>query len=146
MTHDLLSQVLSPSDVKLLDPTQLDALCAQIRETLVEYGKRYGGHIGSNLGLVEACVALHVVFESPLDKIVFDVSHQSYVHKMLTGRAEAFRRAELFGTVTGFTNPGKASTTISCSGTPARRSRWHAAWRRNVTWYGLRGARRRRTM
>ena len=118
MTHDLLSQVLSPSDVKLLDPTQLDALCAQIRETLVEYGKRYGGHIGSNLGLVEACVALHVVFESPLDKIVFDVSHQSYVH----------------------------STTISCSGTPARRSRWHAAWRRNVTWYGLRGARRRRTM
>ena len=92
MTHDLLSQVLSPSDVKLLDPTQLDALCAQIRETLVEYGKRYGGHIGSNLGLVEACVALHVVFESPLDKIVFDVSHQSYVHKMLTGRAAAFRR------------------------------------------------------
>ena len=108
MTHDLLSQVLSPSDVKLLDPTQLDALCAQIRETLVEYGKRYGGHIGSNLGLVEACVALHVVFESPLDKIVFDVSHQSYVHKMLTGRAEAFRRAELFGTVTGFTNPGES--------------------------------------
>ena len=105
MTHDLLSQVLSPSDVKLLDPTQLDALCAQIRETLVEYGKRYGGHIGSNLGLVEACVALHVVFESPLDKIVFDVSHQSYVHKMLTGRAEAYLNESRFGEVTGFTNP-----------------------------------------
>ena len=105
MTHDLLSQVLSPSDVKLLDPTQLDALCAQIRETLVEYGKRYGGHIGSNLGLVEACVALHVVFESPLDKIVFDVSHQSYVHKMLTGRAEAYLDQSRFDEVTGFTNP-----------------------------------------
>lgn len=146
MTHDLLSQVLSPSDVKLLDPTQLDALCAQIRETLVEYGKRYGGHIGSNLGLVEACVALHVVFESPLDKIVFDVSHQSYVHKMLTGRAEAFRRAELFGTVTGFTNPGESehdhfvlghtgtSISLAC-GMAKERDMVRAA-----------GARRRRTM
>lgn len=108
MTHDILSEVLSPSDVKLLTTDQLTELCAQIRGTLVDFGKQYGGHIGSNLGLVEACVAMHYVFDSPFDKIVFDVSHQSYVHKMLTGRADAFRKAELFGTVTGFTNPDES--------------------------------------
>lgn len=108
MTCDILATLHSPADVQLLDDRQLDECCAQIRETLVEFGKRAGGHIGSNLGLVETSVALHVVFDSPLDKIVFDVSHQSYVHKMLTGRAEAFLNAELFGSVTGFTNPAES--------------------------------------
>lgn len=108
MTCDILATLHSPADVQRLDDRQLDECCAQIRETLVEFGKRAGGHIGSNLGLVETSVALHVVFDSPLDKIVFDVSHQSYVHKMLTGRAEAFLNAELFGAVTGFTNPAES--------------------------------------
>lgn len=108
MTCDILATLHSPADVQRLDDRQLDECCAQIRETLVEFGKRAGGHIGSNLGLVETSVALHVVFDSPLDKIVFDVSHQSYVHKMLTGRAEAFLNAELFGSVTGFTNPAES--------------------------------------
>ncbi|KFI59496.1 1-deoxy-D-xylulose-5-phosphate synthase [Bifidobacterium cuniculi] len=105
---DLLSNLLTPDDVKALDTGQLEELCGEIRTALVRYGKEYGGHVGSNLGLVEACVALHVVFSSPLDKIVFDVSHQSYVHKMLTGRARAFTQAELFGTATGFTNPAES--------------------------------------
>ena len=108
MTCDILATLHSPADAQRLDDRQLDECCAQIRETLVEFGKRAGGHIGSNLGLVETSVALHVVFDSPLDKIVFDVSHQSYVHKMLTGRAEAFLNAELFGSVTGFTNPAES--------------------------------------
>lgn len=101
----LLASIRGPQDVKGLDAAQLEELCRQIREALVAFGKRHGGHIGSNLGLVEATVALHRVFDSPHDRIVFDVSHQSYVHKMLTGRAAAFLDPERFGDVTGFTNP-----------------------------------------
>lgn len=108
MTGDILANMHAPADVKRLSAGELDALCAQIRGTLVDFGKRHGGHIGSNLGLVEATVALHRVFESPFDKIVFDVSHQSYVHKMLTGRAQAFRDPALFDTVSGFTNPDES--------------------------------------
>ena len=105
MVGGFLEHISSPADVKALDSKDLPALCQEIRTTLVRYGKLHGGHIGSNLGMVEATVALHRVFDSPLDKIVFDVSHQSYVHKMLTGRAPAYMDERLFGTVTGFTNP-----------------------------------------
>ena len=105
MVGGFLEHISSPADVKALDSKNLPALCQEIRTTLVRYGKLHGGHIGSNLGMVEATVALHRVFDSPLDKIVFDVSHQSYVHKMLTGRAPAYMDERLFGTVTGFTNP-----------------------------------------
>ena len=105
MVGGFLEHISSPADVKALDPKDLPALCHEIRTTLVRYGKLHGGHIGSNLGMVEATVALHRVFDSPLDKIIFDVSHQSYVHKMLTGRAPAYMDERLFGTVTGFTNP-----------------------------------------
>ena len=101
----LLDTIDSPDDVKRLSPAQLTALCGEIRSALVRYGHLHGGHIGSNLGVVEATVALHAVFDSPRDRIVFDVSHQSYVHKMLTGRRAAFTEPERFGEVTGFTNP-----------------------------------------
>lgn len=86
----LLSRIASPADVKALAPNELAELCREIRATLLAYGHQHGGHIGSNLGMVEATVALHRVFDSPRDRIVFDVSHQSYVHKMLTGRAAAY--------------------------------------------------------
>ena len=76
--HDgLLRSITGPDDVKALRADQLPDLCAEIRTTLLDYGHRHGGHIGSNLGLVEATVALHRVFDSPNDRIVFDVSHQS---------------------------------------------------------------------
>ncbi|NMM94080.1 1-deoxy-D-xylulose-5-phosphate synthase [Bifidobacterium sp. DSM 109957] len=104
-TCDLLSRVSSPADVKSLSREELHELCRQIRATLLTYGHAHGGHIGSNLGVVELTVALHRVFDSPRDRIVFDVSHQSYVHKMLTGRAAAYRNTDRFGEVTGFTNP-----------------------------------------
>ena len=104
-TSGPLGRILSPDDVRELDPNELVPLCAQLRSTLVEYGKRHGGHIGSNLAVVELTVALHRVFDSPRDAIIFDVSHQSYVHKMLTGRAPAFIQSDRYDSVTGFTNP-----------------------------------------
>ncbi|PJM76892.1 1-deoxy-D-xylulose-5-phosphate synthase [Bifidobacterium felsineum] len=104
----LLRNIASPADVKALPANQLMQLCREIRATLLNYGHRHGGHIGSNLGMVEATVALHRVFDSPRDRIVFDVSHQSYVHKMLTGRALAYLEPEHFSEVTGFTNPDES--------------------------------------
>lgn len=105
MTAGILSSIHTPADVHALSAQQLRDLCLEIRATLLDYGKKHGGHIGSNLGVVELTVALHRVFDSPHDRFIFDVSHQSYVHKMLTGRAEAYLDESRFGEVTGFTNP-----------------------------------------
>ncbi|KFI52434.1 1-deoxy-D-xylulose-5-phosphate synthase [Bifidobacterium biavatii] len=107
MGEGMLSAIHGPADVHDLPADQLPELCAEIRRTLVDYGHVHGGHIGSNLGMVEATVALHRVFDSPRDRIVFDVSHQSYVHKMLTGRAAAYLDPEHHD-VTGFTNPDES--------------------------------------
>ena len=105
MTAGILSSIHTPADVHALSAQQLRDLCFEIRTTLLDYGRKHGGHIGSNLGVVELTVALHRVFDSPHDRFIFDVSHQSYVHKMLTGRAEAYLNESRFGEVTGFTNP-----------------------------------------
>ena len=105
MTAGILSSIHTPADVHALSAQQLRDLCFEIRTTLLDYGRKHGGHIGSNLGVVELTVALHRVFNSPHDRFIFDVSHQSYVHKMLTGRAEAYLNESRFGEVTGFTNP-----------------------------------------
>ncbi|MBP3355646.1 MAG: 1-deoxy-D-xylulose-5-phosphate synthase [Rikenellaceae bacterium] len=115
--------ISSPRDVKRLSAEQLPQLCDEIRRILLEKLSRHGGHIGPNLGMVEATVALHYVFDSPSDKIVFDVSHQSYVHKMLTGRMEAFLDPQRYDSVSGYTNPresehdffnvGHTSTSVS---------------------------------
>lgn len=95
---------VTPRYIKSLDLAALKDLCAMIRQDLIERVTRTGGHIGSNLGLVEATVALHYVFDSPRDKFVFDVSHQSYVHKMITGRYEDF----MAGKTSGYTNPNES--------------------------------------
>lgn len=105
MTAGILSSIHTPADVHALSAQQLRDLCLEIRATLLDYGKQHGGHIGSNLGVVELTVALHRVFDSPRDRFIFDVSHQSYVHKMLTGRAETYLDQSRFDEVTGFTNP-----------------------------------------
>ena len=105
MTAGILSSIHTPADVHALSAQQLRDLCLEIRATLLDYGKKHGGHIGSNLGVVELTVALHRVFDSPRDRFIFDVSHQSYVHKMLTGHAEAYLDQSRFDEVTGFTNP-----------------------------------------
>src|SRR3712207_646888 len=84
----LLDNINSPKDVKALKPEQLPALADEVRAAVLNRVSIHGGHVGPNLGFTEATVALHYVFNSPEDKIVFDISHQSYPHKMLTGRAK----------------------------------------------------------
>ena len=85
-----LSEIKSPADIRKMSLPELTELAAEIRSTLLEKLSAHGGHIGPNLGMVEAVIALHYVFDTPEDKIIFDVSHQTYPHKMLTGRMQAF--------------------------------------------------------
>jgi 1-deoxy-D-xylulose-5-phosphate synthase len=107
-----LNDLKSPGDIKNLNIAELTDLAGQLREVLLDKLSHHGGHIGPNLGMVEAIVALHYVFNSPEDKIVFDVSHQSYVHKMLTGRIDAFTDASKYDDVTGYTNPEESEHDI----------------------------------
>lgn len=103
-----LKEIHSPADIKGLNLDQLYTLSGELRAALMRKLAAHGGHVGPNLGVVEATVALHYVFDAPKDKIVFDVSHQSYVHKMLTGRIEAFLDPARYDEVTGFTCPGES--------------------------------------
>jgi 1-deoxy-D-xylulose-5-phosphate synthase len=82
----LLERIQSPADVKQLAPEQLPQLAEEIRQTIIETTARNGGHVGPNLGVVELTIALHRIFTTPKDRFVFDVAHQGYVHKLLTGR------------------------------------------------------------
>lgn len=104
----LLECISSPQDVKDLEPCDLPILCEEIRRAILVSSASVGGHIGSNLGVVELTVALHRVFDSPRDKIVFDVSHQTYAHKMLTGRASNYLDPSEFGNLSGFSNPDES--------------------------------------
>ena len=100
-----IEKINSPADIKALSVIELTALASEIRSGLMNRLSKRGGHFGPNFGFVEATIALHYVFDSPKDKIVYDVSHQSYTHKMLTGRKNAFLFDEHFGDVSGYTNP-----------------------------------------
>ncbi len=118
-----LEQIHSPSDIKGYTPAQRCALAAEMRAALITRASSVGGHIGPNLGVIEATIALHTVFDAPTDKIIYDVSHQCYPHKMLTGRADAYLDPAHYGEVSGFTNTeespydhfniGHTSTSIS---------------------------------
>lgn len=100
-----LENIKCPNDVKKLNTSQLNVLCNEIRQHLIETVSKNGGHLASNLGIVELTVGLHYVFNSPNDSIVFDVGHQSYVHKMLTGRLDNFKTIRKEGGLSGFMNP-----------------------------------------
>src|SRR5262252_5169618 len=100
----LLESIWSPRDVKALTPDELTTLAAEIRAFLIEAVSRNGGHLGPNLGVVELTIALHRVFDSPSDPIVWDTGHQSYVHKLLTGRMDGFGRLRQQGGVSGYPN------------------------------------------
>ena len=89
-----IEQVNSPQDIKQFSAEQLRQLAGEVRNALLTKLSAHGGHVGPNLGMVEATIALHYVFNSPTDKMVYDVSHQSYTHKMLTGRKGAFLNPE----------------------------------------------------
>ena len=133
-----IEKIDSPKDVKRLSVGQLNGLAGEIRQALLAKLSAHGGHIGPNLGMVEAAIALHYVFDSPKDKMVYDVSHQSYVHKMLTGRNAAFLDPARYDEVSGYTNPlesehdfftvGHTSTSVSlaCGLAKARDLKWDA--------------------
>lgn len=103
-----LSEIKSPADIRKMNLSELTQLAAELRGTLLKKLSAHGGHIGPNLGMVEAVIALHYVFDTPEDKIVFDVSHQTYPHKMITGRMEAFTDPAHYDDVTGYTNPSES--------------------------------------
>lgn len=118
-----LEKINGPCDVKKLSLEEKVVLAGEMRNALLKKLSKCGGHFGPNFGVVELTIALHSVFSSPIDKIIFDVSHQSYCHKMLTGRKDAFLKPELYQSVTGFSSPeesehdfftiGHTSTSIS---------------------------------
>lgn len=118
-----LEKINSPADVKKLTVDEMTALAEEMRKALLFRLSKHGGHFGPNFGMVEVTIAMHYVFESPKDKIVFDVSHQSYPHKMLTGRKESYLDADKFDYISGYTNPeesehdfftvGHTSTSVS---------------------------------
>ena len=119
----ILENVNTPSDLKQLNNEQLHELAGEVREFLISTVSRTGGHIASSLGAVELTVALHYVFHSPEDKIVFDVGHQAYAHKILTGRKDKMHTLRQYKGISGFPKPhesvhdafvaGHASTSIS---------------------------------
>ena len=104
----LLEKINSPSDLKKLSIDELTDLAVEMRKALMNRLTKKGGHFGPNFGFVEATIALHYVFDSPNDKFVFDVSHQSYCHKMLTGRKDAYLDDSRFNEVSGYTNPDES--------------------------------------
>ena len=119
----ILERIHSSEDVKKLKPEELEPLCAEIRSLLIDTVSQTGGHLASNLGTVELTVALHRVYDSSRDRLVFDVGHQSYTHKILTGRRESFSTLRKLGGISGFPKPyetaddafiaGHASNSIS---------------------------------
>lgn len=121
----ILDRIHSPADVKALAPNELPQLCRELRAFLVENVSQTGGHLASNLGVVELTVAIHRVYDTSRDRLLFDVGHQSYVHKILTGRKDAFHTLRQFGGIAGFPKPsesvhdafiaGHASTSISAA-------------------------------
>ena len=100
--YKYLDKVNSPQDIKNMTVDELDLLAKDIRKFLVRSVSQTGGHLASNLGVVELTLALHKVFDSPKDKIVWDVGHQSYVHKIITGRKDNFKNLRQFNGMSGF--------------------------------------------
>ena len=101
-TVAFLPGITSPSDLRVLSTENLDALAAEIRIALVDYVTKTGGHLGPNLGVVELTLALHRVFDSPKDPILWDTGHQSYVHKMFTGRIDQFSELRKKDGISGY--------------------------------------------
>ena len=119
----VIEKINHPNDIKKLRPEEYELLAEEIREFILEKISKTGGHLASNLGVVELTMALHLVFDMPKEKIIWDVGHQSYTHKILTGRREGFDEIRCYGGLSGFPNPresecdafntGHSSTSIS---------------------------------
>ena len=125
MKYPILEGINSPDDIKKLNSDEIKALSAEIRAFLIENAEERGGHLASNLGVVELTLAIHTVFDSPIDHVIFDVGHQSYVHKLITGRRERFDTLRTPGGLSGFTSmreskhdtfgAGHSSTSLSAA-------------------------------
>ena len=123
--YGILDKVETPEDLRKLPEKELKGLCAELRDYMVDCCSKNPGHLGSSLGAVEIITALHYVFDTPKDKIVFDVGHQAYAHKILTGRKEQFKRMRTEGGISGFPlrkespydafGAGHSSTSISAA-------------------------------
>ena len=123
--YPLLEKINGPEDLKRLSEKELEQLCSEVRSYMVECCAVNPGHLGASLGAVEIIVALHKVYDTPVDKLVFDVGHQAYAHKILTGRREAFRTMRCSGGISGFPSmaespydafgAGHSSTSISAA-------------------------------
>ena len=106
-----LSQIKDPADIRGLSREECEELADDIRTKIIQTVSQNGGHLSSNLGMVEITLALHRVFDTPKDKILFDVGHQAYAHKLITGRYEAFDTLRTYGGLSGFPAGAKACTT-----------------------------------
>ena len=111
-----LDKIKSPEDVKVIEEEKLPELASEIRDVLIETVSKTGGHLASNLGVVELTIALHRVFDSPDDKIVWDVGHQAYTHKLLTGRYEQFDTIRQKDGISGFCHPNESEHDTFYSG------------------------------
>ena len=135
----LLENVKTPQDIKQMSMEQLTTLAGEIRNGILLRDSLHGGHVGPNLGFVEATIAMHYVFNAPEDKFVFDVSHQIYPHKMLTGRAFGFVNPERFDEISGYSSPLESPhTTTSRLATRRRPSPSPAACRKAATYLAAR--------
>ena len=106
--YPLLEKVNSPRDLKKLESGKLPLLCSEIREFLVDSVSKTGGHLAGNLGIVELAVAIETVFDTKTDRLVFDVGHQSYVHKILTGRGKEMETLRQYKGLAGFPKPNES--------------------------------------
>ena len=112
----LLDQIEGPNDIKKLQQNEWDALAEEIRRFLVRNVSMTGGHLASNLGVVELTMALHLALDLPNDKIVWDVGHQSYTHKILTGRKDGFMKLRQYGGISGFPKRAESECDVYDSG------------------------------
>ncbi len=108
MNYEILRGIKSPADIKSLEPSELNRLCEEARAIIIDTVSKNGGHLASNLGAVELTVALHRVFNSPEDAIIFDVGHQCYMHKLLTGRFDRFSTLRKQCGLSGFMRPDES--------------------------------------
>ena len=116
MAERILDCISSPSDLKLLSNDELEILAWEIREEIVSVSAKTGGHVASSLGAVEIILAVHSLIDSPRDKFVFDVGHQAYAHKLVTGRLKEFSTLRTFGGISGFTRPDESPHDVHPSG------------------------------
>lgn len=116
MNYELLSEINSPADIKKMDTAELDRLSKEIRLKMIETVSENGGHLASNLGVVELTIAMHKIFDSPEDQFVFDVGHQCYTHKLLTGRYNCFNSLRTKGGISGFCRPSESEHDTFYSG------------------------------